>query len=382
MPPDPALRSALLGARLADLTAHTRRRRLLVLEADEPVSVALAALAARRVLSAPVVVRSEAQSPGSLELDAAGPPVSSVAGFVGVADVLAAVLESVGPGAATPAALDAAAATVCAAPLSSLVPGGLGAAREAATVGALADWRLAARADTTSLLDGAGRLLAPPPPAAPVHRLAVSDGGDPPRVAGVVSQSDVVAFIHAKGLLAAPSPAGSSPLPPPVPPVIVSVHDTTLTAFRAMRLAGVSGVAVVDSAGAACGSLSASDFRALSLGAMGLLNVPVGEFLSLRPLIAASTAQAAAETIDIAGPPAAAGVAADRATAAADASHAAAPALVSVGQGATLGDAVAALARARVHRVWRLGPSDEPIGVFTLTDALRAIVDAAGGVEA
>jgi hypothetical protein len=101
-----------------------------------------------------------------------------------------------------------------------------------------------------------------------------------------------------------------------------------------------------------------------------------------RPLIAASTAQAAAETIDIAGPPAAAGVAADRATAAADASHAAAPALVSVGQGATLGDAVAALARARVHRVWRLGPSDEPIGVFTLTDALRAIVDAAGGVEA
>ena len=128
------------------------------------MSTALASLAARRVQSAPVIVRGDHQPPS---VGGQRPPVSSVAGFVSNADVLAAVLSRLPPGGPPDAAtLEAAAAAVCASPLADLVPGGLAAARDAAVVHAFADWRLAGD-KKTSLLDAIAFSFVPTLPPTP-----------------------------------------------------------------------------------------------------------------------------------------------------------------------------------------------------------------------
>lgn len=337
-------------------------------------------MAARRVQSAPVVVRGD-HEPTSVGGER--PRVSSVAGFVSTSDVLAAVLTRLPPGGPPDAAtLESAAAAVCASPLADLVPGGLAAARDAAAAGALRDWRLAGDR-TTPLLDAIAFSFVPAPPPTPppppAHRLAVSDGGSPPCVVGVVSQSDVVA-----ALASAPSSVraalDATPLPPPThPPVVVGANDYALTAFKALQSARVSGAAVIDAAGRVTASLSTSDFRVVGPGVFGSVLLPVADFLALRPLITTSAAHGAAASVDTAPPPADVAALRAHAAAAADAGAPAGQPVVTLGPGASLGDAVATLSKARVHRAWRIDDEGRPVGVVSCGDVLTAVLQLAGG---
>ena len=207
----------------------------------------------------------------------------------------------------------------------------------------------------------------------------MSDGGSPPRVACVVSQSDVVAAL-ASAPSAVRAALDATPLPPPTsPPVVVGEGDTALTAFQALQSARVSGAAVIDAAGRVVASLSASDFRVVGPGVFGSVLLPVADFLALRPLITMSAAHVAAASIDEAPPPA--DVAALRAqpAAAADAGVPGGTPVVTLGPSASLGDAVAALSRARVHRAWRVDDEGRPVGIVSCGDVLTAALALAGG---
>jgi len=95
-----SFKSLMEGTRLGELFEAPKE--LLAADHDLPIAAALAAMAQRRVLSLPVVIRSGRAEPHATRalVSTGGLPVTSLLGFVGVADVLSALIA----GAHAPAA--------------------------------------------------------------------------------------------------------------------------------------------------------------------------------------------------------------------------------------------------------------------------------------
>ena len=415
-PPFPDLRAWLETTSLADALASARARAptppspaptpIAAVESDEPVAALLTLLASRRVLSAPVCIRSSGDPPGSAALARGGPPAKAVAGFASAADVLDAVLSELGGGEGgvgggpdpTPDAIERAAAAVCARPVGSLLdaehaPGAtVGSVREA-TAGR--DWALLAPAPAAvPLLDAiafhffrAGPDWAAGRPRRPVHRLALVDGPSS-TVAGIASQSDVVAALAAAPPGAWGGAAEAAPLDRllPAPRPIVSLpagpRTTALAAFRAMRAAGVPGIALTDpDSGALVGHLSASDARCLAPGTFGSLALPVATFLAERPLLAAAATDTAGGAGGVAAAVAAAAAAGTSLVGVPGATRAGR--LMSAVPGLGLRAAAAALAAGRVHQLYEVDPATgAPVRVVAVSDVLAAVLAAAGGAPA
>ena len=342
------LRSLLLSRPPLSLS----KQPIVSLDDQDSVAQALSTLSKAQVISAPLVV-----GPPALAFEGR-PPVSAVAAFVGVADVLDALLDALpfeeaegvfdaplpteveraGSALGTKTLSEAFGASTArgAAPALERVPASGKLADEAGT-----DWCLKRDDDAEPLtllsaisdgflrpLGGAktGRSVRGGPLRA-CHRIALfnNDGGgkggeggeggnekvgkNQARVSGLLSQSDAVAWLFEAS---ASSPAlrrvledtpaaaiGDSPLPRLL---TVPATATALAAFRALRAAGASGAAVVEEgSGVLLGSLSASDARYLQAGLFGALCVPVTTFLAERRLLAAAARASEAEARDSVG---------------------------------------------------------------------------------
>jgi CBS domain-containing protein len=250
-----------------------------------------------------------------------------------------------------------------------------------------------------------------------VHRLALlaeSGAG----IAAVVTQSDVIAFLHARvaalGSLADASVARLGLVAGAERLISVPPETAALDAMALMDARGISAVAVVAAAdGRILGNFSVSELRSIVAEHFGSLALPVGEFLALEhgTEYAGYMSQPAAE---VATPAAAGFLAARRASlgrksssgarpaggaqrasmdglapsasmgrraSAGAAAAAAAPgaevgqALVTCGPGATLREVLALLVERRLHRVYVVDAALRPVGVITLTDILRRLAD-------
>ena len=329
---------------------------IISLDAQDTVAQALSTLSRAKILSAPLVVGG----PPSLAFEGK-PPVAAVAAFVGVADVLDALLDSLpfeeAEGrfdAPLPTDVERAGAALCERTLGEVF--GASSARGAAA-------SLEKMPSSTKLGDEAGTdwVLKKDSEAEPLTLLsAITDGflwplrvvatgkgkkesvhGGPQRachrialfnddrrgekkaeaphahaaarLTGLLSQSDALAWLVEAS---ASSPALRKVLEDtPAAPgggesggasysrvLTVPATATALAAFRAMRSAGVSAAAVVEEgSGVLLGSLSASDARYLRAGLFGALCVPCTTFLAERPLLAAAARAAEQEERDSSG---------------------------------------------------------------------------------
>lgn len=121
----------------------------------------------------------------------------------------------------------------------------------------------------------------------------------------------------------------------------VDEHSTAYDAFKLLETSGVGGLAVVNSAGVITGNISARDIKAFAKNPkMSFMALPVGQFM----------AQLRGEAIDIRAP------------------------VMSLLTTSTLRRAVFLFAGTRVHRLYIVDePSFKPIGVFSLSDAIKAL---------
>ncbi len=140
------------------------------------------------------------------------------------------------------------------------------------------------------------------PPAAGVaacHRLAVFDFGaqgqaetpleattQPIRILAVVSQSDVVRWLaaHTPSLGDLPRATLSDLQLLPKPVCCVGADDPAVEAFQAILAAGLPAAGVHNGAGhdAIVGALNLADLKGIVAEKLGVLALPVGEFLAVR----------------------------------------------------------------------------------------------------
>ena len=195
-----------------------------------------------------------------------------------------------------------------------------------------------------------------PSPDGPALTFAVTD---------VVSASDVVAFVEGKKEEFAS--ALSTPLPavglPSSPLAVVPAGTPALAAFAAIRAAGASAAALVDDGGKLIGVLSPSDLRGLDARSAAALSLSAAEL--------AAASAAGASPWDAGAAPFGERVEGAAAGDWAKVLSRAPP--VAVATDATLGDVVAAVTRARVHRAYVVGEGGRPVGVVELNDVLRVL---------
>mmetsp|Transcript_2012 Transcript_2012/g.7149 ORF Transcript_2012/g.7149 Transcript_2012/m.7149 type:complete len:312 (-) Transcript_2012:183-1118(-) len=140
---------------------------------------------------------------------------------------------------------------------------------------------------------------------------------------------------------------------------VVSVPETCVTveALAAMYENDVRAVAITSCAsGAIIGHLSGSDLRGMTGSDFGMLGLPVAEFLAIRHLVSWSSslphdpAVKSDPTLEELAP-------------------------FCVVADTTLGTALELMTRQRIHQVWvvEMKKGRAPLGVVTLTDALRAV---------
>jgi CBS domain-containing protein len=186
-----------------------------------------------------------------------------------------------------------------------------------------------------------------------VHRVPVESAipHERARILGVLTQSDLLSFLLEPLALAHDADLART-LHPLLEKTIselnlgggrdalvtVGVHQTTISAYWTMHVQRVSATAVVDSRGTLLGTLSASDLRQLgsTLSWTQLLE-PVSRFLQ--------RAQGARS------------------------------APIAITESTPFSVALWKLALYRIHRVWVIDEEQRPVGVVSLTDVIRALVD-------
>jgi len=254
------------------------------------------------------------------------------------------------------------------------------------------------------------------------------------KLINVFTQSDALAHIHRIGTGIGCSPASKAALAPflalrlsdlrdagvwdMLPPVSCSADDTLLSALRTMTTVGLSALAVVDSAGALIGNVSASDVRCLlPQDAVRVLTASVAALLEARGALryhtfsglaakdinkddivrryrcassalrrAASTARGTGRLVVGALPQplvrpedtlegwAGVGETAVGTVDARDAIQHRGSGVVAVREDSTVGAVTALMVTKGLHRVYVVAPGDTPAGVITQTDILRIAV--------
>lgn len=232
-----------------------------------------------------------------------------------------------------------------------------------------------------------------------VHRVAVFDGHG--AITHVVSQLDVLKFLVAHkerlGGLAKRSLSDAGLLTGKPPVATVDPHTPTLLALKSMLAAGVSGAAVVATgSGVAIANLSISDLRAVQPHHLGVLALPVAEFLSVlhhtsfagysvggsspRSPSAAAHPFFATTSRGRAAPPSPSPLASSVSGGGGDAGVEDADSggdvrVLTVTPQTSVADAAATMARTRVHRLYVADDPDAPLpsAVVTPTDVMRLV---------
>ncbi len=403
------------------------------------------ALASHRILSAPVVPSSAAAlaaaaapappaaplPEGSIHPRALGPAARGMAAFIDIHDVLTSFLQELDMEVLAGAkmlkrmrVLEAEGVKFAAKPLRELQTAGCdGSFFDASAAGATL--RAVVREGFLHPGAPAGAGIAASPASSSskgaraarpvVHRLALlAENGA--GIAAVVTQSDVVAFLHARvaalGPLADASVARLGLVAGAERLISVPPETAALDAMALMDARGISAVAVVAAAdGRILGNFSVSELRSIVAEHFGSLALPVGEFLALehgteyagymsQPAAEAATPAAAGflaarraslgrksssgarpaggtqrASMDGLAPSASMGRRASAGAAAAAPGAEVGQALVTCGPGATLREVLALLVERRLHRLYVVDAALRPVGVITLTDILRRLAD-------
>ncbi|KAJ9534800.1 hypothetical protein QJQ45_017234, partial [Haematococcus lacustris] len=265
--------------------AQTRgtKNSVIMLEHSQTVASALKVLAAHRILSAPMVV-----SPGLEDMEEMGDgeatPGPSLIGWVDITDILRSLLDQLHTkrGAALPTAMLALMSDLesvsPAFSSRSLISLKGGEDKSLVYQGEMGAPLLATIRDC--FLNNAGQS------GRVVHRLAVFDAQG--QIHAVLSQLDVVSYLAAHPELLGPAAQCSLAqlgLLPSGPGHVVCLepHVPTLLSLEKLLAAGVSGGAVVaaDGSGALIANLSISDLRCIQPDQLGVLALPVAEFLAV-----------------------------------------------------------------------------------------------------
>ena len=237
------------------------------------------------------------------------------------------------------------------------------------------------------------------PPSRVVHRVAVFDAHG--SITSIVSQLDVLRFVVAHkerlGGLATRSLTASGLLTGKPPVATVDPHTPTLLALKSMLAAGVSGAAVVATgSGVAIANLSICDLRAVQPHHLGVLALPVAEFLSLlhgTSYAGYSVGGASPRSPSAAAHPFFSGTSRGRAAhpspsplassvsggggdaGVADADSGGDVRVLTVTPSTSVADAAAMMARTRVHRLYVADNPDTPVpsAVVTPTDVMRLV---------
>lgn len=175
------------------------------------------------------------------------------------------------------------------------------------------------------------------------HRVNVFDSSG--RIVYVLSQSDVVRYIHSQ-MSRLPSPLQTATVQTlglgKAPVQVVTEDLNGWQALRELDARGVLGVGVVDSAGKLVAALSASDLRGLVPDEMALLDLPVRKFLQCEQAPVLNYRWRPVETI----------------TCRLD---------------TPFRDVVAIFVTSRVHRVFVIDAEARPIRIITLTDVIGLV---------
>lgn len=254
----------------------SRQQRVLTLEHNQTIGEALKALAKRKVLSAPLVI-----SPALEDLSTGETPFGpTLLGWIDVSDVLRGLISHLQEKHKT---LPSNMLQL----MSELETEGKSFSRKPLiTLTGSSDRRLVYTGEASATLMQTIReqFLGGGGNAALVHRLAVFD--DDGTVTNIVSQLDVVRHLsqHSEQLLGAAGGRSLTDLGLPFTrSLFVSVEPSmpTLLAFDHMLRCGVSGAPVLTAQGVMVANLSVSDLRCIQPEHLGVLALPVAEFLAL-----------------------------------------------------------------------------------------------------
>lgn len=174
----------------------------------------------------------------------------------------------------------------------------------------------------------------------PKHRLAIFDAKG--RVASIVSQSDIVRYLHENKFLADRAKQNVTDLKFLKQVATVDSSCSAMDAFCIMDDKEMSAVGIVDNNGQLIGNLSASDLRGITVSEFEFLADPVMDFLAMRK---SKPSHVNAEI-----------------------------SVISCSVQDTLEDVMKLLVTNKVHRVYIVDEKQLPVGVVTLTDILKLAV--------
>eukprot|EP00195_Chlamydomonas_chlamydogama_P014669 CAMPEP_0202900886 /NCGR_PEP_ID=MMETSP1392-20130828/12091_1 /ASSEMBLY_ACC=CAM_ASM_000868 /TAXON_ID=225041 /ORGANISM="Chlamydomonas chlamydogama, Strain SAG 11-48b" /LENGTH=388 /DNA_ID=CAMNT_0049587343 /DNA_START=36 /DNA_END=1199 /DNA_ORIENTATION=- len=275
------LQKHLSEAKLKDLVSEISEgqpQAVITLEHNQSVSDALQTLAKRKVLSAPVVVAPGLEDLERLEPDATGP---SLLGWVDVRDVMHGLLSHLKE-------KHEKLPTNMLLLMTELEKEAKTFSKKLLiTLKSQEDRGLVyhTEADASILQTIKGSFLNVLSNGRVIHRVAIFDPHG--SILRVVSQLDVVRYLYRKcdqllGPLASSSVEALGLLADKPPVVTVDPHVPTVLAYDKMLAAGVSAAAVVAAgSGEIIANLSISDLRCIQPQHLGVLALPVAEFLAL-----------------------------------------------------------------------------------------------------
>ncbi|EIE20202.1 CBS-domain-containing protein [Coccomyxa subellipsoidea C-169] len=373
---DCQLRKLTTGTKLSTLL---RERPLVVLKQETTVELTLQTLAGRKILSAPVVGPPEGVDPSTFTTNTAG---QDVVCFVDIRDILVSFLKELDDDIVHNAkmlkrmqVLEEKGTDFATRPLRSLpVIGGDGTFFQnraaAMTLHELIHDTFLYPKETKAIFGGSKTQRV-------VHRAALFDKEG--KITHIISQSDIASFLYEhRDLLGDLGNKTAKELGWAKLNVITVKADTAaLEALALMADKDIAGVGVVSDEGALIGNFSFSDLRALCAEHFSSMALPVAEFLALEHGTEYWGAAAGVKQTSDAEPgsPAARfahnGELRQRSP---SVGHKVGQALVLATPNDTFAEILEKLVTKHLHRLYVVDDMARPIGIVTLTDILRMVM--------
>eukprot|EP00878_Enallax_costatus_P010411 GHUV01010866.1.p1 GENE.GHUV01010866.1~~GHUV01010866.1.p1 ORF type:complete len:449 (+),score=124.72 GHUV01010866.1:208-1554(+) len=209
-----------------------------------------------------------------------------------------------------------------------------------------------------------------------VHRVAVYDNQF--RLQNIISQTDIIRFLHMNkadlGDMGSKTAAELGWCPRPV--VSLGPETSAIEAMLLMNQKQISAVAVVDGVGKIIGNFSISEMRTIMAEHFGALALPVGEFLALehgtefqgyshiheQEVVQSKGHKFITDRVSRARPR--------------TPGEEVGQALVLVKPNAPFTEILDKIVNHRIHRVYVIDDDEKPCGVVTCTDVLRLVIKA------
>ncbi|CAL8470950.1 g10492 [Coccomyxa elongata] len=377
---DCQLRKLTTGTKLSNLL---RERPLVVLKQETTIELTLQTLAGRKILSAPVVGPPEGADPCTFTTNTAG---QDVVCFVDIRDILVSFLKELDESIIHKAkmlkrmqVLEEKGTEFATRPLLSLpVIGGDGTffpnRAVAMTVHELIHDAFLYPRETKAIFGGSATQRV-------VHRVALFDRES--RITHIISQSDIASFLYDhKQLLGGLGQKTAQQLGWADIKVITVRPDTAaVEALALMAENGIAGVAVVSENEALIGNFSFSDLRTMCAEHFSSMALPVAEFLALEHgteywgAAAGVKHTTEGEESQQPGSPAARFAAGrEFRQKSMSVGHKVGQDLVLATPHDTFAEILEKLVSNRLHRLYIVDELTRPIGIVTLTDILRTVM--------